>query len=77
MSRNNQVIRQWQLIHHLEAASQGATLEELVEGVPADYRKHPRTIRRDLEALEASGFPLLTEKVDGRGVVWRRDCGGE
>ena len=71
MPRNDQVIRQWHLIHHLEAASQGATLQELVDGVPADYRKHPRTIRRDLEALEASGFPLLTEKVDGRGVVWK------
>jgi predicted DNA-binding transcriptional regulator YafY len=27
-------------------------------------------VRRDLEALEAAGFPLLTERVEGR-VVWK------
>jgi predicted DNA-binding transcriptional regulator YafY len=45
-------------------------LQELAEVLPADYRKHLRTVRRDLEALEAAGFPLLTERVDGR-VVWK------
>jgi predicted DNA-binding transcriptional regulator YafY len=39
--------------------------------LPAEFTRHHRTIRRDLEALEAAGFPLLTEKVDGRGVVWK------
>jgi predicted DNA-binding transcriptional regulator YafY len=63
------MIRQWRLIQHLEGASRGATLQELAASLPADYTRHLRTIRRDLDALEASGFPLLTEKVDGRGVV--------
>ncbi|MBI5525976.1 MAG: WYL domain-containing protein [Deltaproteobacteria bacterium] len=44
---------------------QGATLEELTEALPDDYPKHPRTIRRDIEAIEEV-FPLQEEKVDGR-----------
>jgi hypothetical protein len=32
--------------------------------------KHIRTLRRDLEALETAGYPLLTERVDGQ-TRWR------
>lgn len=42
------------------------TLQELADRLPDDYPKHLRTIRRDLEALEAVGFPLVTERVDGQ-----------
>jgi predicted DNA-binding transcriptional regulator YafY len=69
MPRNDQVTRQWHLLRHLEA-SHGATLQELAAALPADFTRHQRTIRRDLEALEAAGFPLLTERVEGR-VVWK------
>ena len=71
MPRNDQVTRQWHLLRTLEASREGVTLQGLAEGLPADFSRHHRTIRRDLEALEAAGFPLLTEKVDGRGVVWK------
>jgi len=71
MPRNDQVTRQWHLLRTLEASREGVTLPGLAEGLPAEFSRHPRTIRRDLEALEAAGFPLLTEKVDGRGVVWK------
>jgi hypothetical protein len=71
MPRNDQVTRQWNLLRTLEASREGVTLPGLAEGLPAEFSRHPRTIRRDLEALEAAGFPLLTEKVDGRGVVWK------
>ena len=54
MSRNDQVTRQWFLLQRLES-SRGSTLQELAESLPEDYRSHPRTIRRDLEALD-SGF---------------------
>ncbi|MFQ5802010.1 MAG: helix-turn-helix transcriptional regulator [Candidatus Methylomirabilales bacterium] len=69
MSRNDQVIRQWHLLRQLEV-SRGVTLQELAAALPDDYPKHLRTIRRDLEALEAAGFPLVTERVDGR-TRWR------
>ncbi len=65
MSRNDQVTRQWYLLRRLES-SRGATLQELAETLPDDYPRHPRTVRRDLEALEAAGFPLVTERVDGQ-----------
>jgi hypothetical protein len=70
MPRNDQVTRQWHLLRHLEAAAHGATLQALADALPADFPKHLRTVRRDLEALEGAGFPLLTERVEGR-VVWK------
>ncbi|HEU4683281.1 MAG TPA: WYL domain-containing protein [Nitrospira sp.] len=69
MPRNDQVTRQWHLLRLLESA-RGVTLDEIVERLPADYPRHARTVRRDLEAIEAAGFPLLNERVDGR-VRWR------
>jgi predicted DNA-binding transcriptional regulator YafY len=45
--------------------SQGRSLQELVDNVPDDYPKNSRTVRRDLEALEAVGFPLILEKHNG------------
>jgi predicted DNA-binding transcriptional regulator YafY len=68
MSRNDQVTRQWLLLKKLESA-QGATLRELAASLPEDYARHPRTIRRDLEALEVR-FPLLTERVASQ-TRWR------
>jgi predicted DNA-binding transcriptional regulator YafY len=70
MPRNDQVTRQWHLIRHLEDATRGATLPELAAALPSELTRHHRTIRRDLEALEAAGFPLLTDRVEGR-VVWK------
>ncbi len=68
MSRNDQVTRQWFLIKALEKPG-GATLEELAQSLPEDYACHPRTIRRDLQALEAA-FPLYTDRVEGQ-VRWK------
>ena len=61
MPRHDQVTRQWYLLRKLES-SRGATLQELVDFLPDDYPKNPRTIRRDLEALESVGFLLVTEQ---------------
>ena len=69
MPRNDQLIRQWTLLQLLES-SRGFTLDEIVERLPSDYPKHGRTVRRDLEALEAAGFPLINERIEGR-VRWR------
>jgi len=68
MPRNDQLIRQWQLLRLLES-SRGVSLDEIVDRLPPDYARHPRTVRRDLEALEAT-FPLINERIEGR-VRWR------
>lgn len=65
MPRNDQVTRQWHLLRRLEG-SRGETLQELVDSLPDDFPKNSRTIRRDLEALEAVGFPLVTDQVNGQ-----------
>jgi hypothetical protein len=62
--RNDQITRQWHLLRRLES-SRGVTLPELVESVPNDYPKNARTVRRDLEALEAVGFSAVTERHNG------------
>ena len=51
MPGNDQVTRQWFLMQKLEQ-SQGATVQELATSIPEDLSRHPRTIRRDLEALK-------------------------
>jgi predicted DNA-binding transcriptional regulator YafY len=69
MSRNDQISRQWHLLRQLEG-SPGRSLQELVENVPDDFPKNERTVRRDLEALEAVGFPLVIERRNGQ-TRWR------
>lgn len=69
MPRNDQITRQWYLLRLLEG-TQGRTLADLVVNVPADYPKNSRTVRRDLEALEAVGFPLIVERRNGQ-ARWR------
>jgi len=64
MPRNDQITRQWYLLKLLDG-SQGRSLQDLAESVPDDYPKNSRTLRRDLEALEAVGFPLITERRNG------------
>ncbi|MPZ76619.1 MAG: transcriptional regulator, partial [Deltaproteobacteria bacterium] len=65
MPRNDQNTRQWHLLRRLEGSS-GATLSELMNSIPGDYPKNSRTIRRDLEALAAGGYPLVVDRVNGR-----------
>lgn len=69
MPRSDQITRQWYLLRRLEG-SRGATLRELVDTIPQDFPRNPRTIRRDLETLEAGGYPLVTEHVNGQ-TRWR------
>ncbi len=61
MPRNAEVIRQWTILRDLEA-SRRQTIDELA----ARTGVTTRTIRRDLEALQASGFPLFDELIDGK-----------
>lgn len=68
MPRNDQVTRQWLLLKVLERAG-GATIEDLAKSLPEDYACTPRTIRRDLQALEVR-FPLYKDYVEGQ-VRWK------
>ena len=60
--RGNQLARQWQLIQHLAKSRAGIGLDELAREL--DCVK--RTVYRDLDALMYAGFPVKSEKRDGR-----------
>jgi predicted DNA-binding transcriptional regulator YafY len=59
--RNAEVIRQWSILRDLES-SRRATIDDLAQRTGVTTR----TIRRDLEALQAAGFPLYDEVHDGK-----------
>lgn len=61
MPRNAEVIRQWSILRDLEA-SRRLTIDDLAKRTGVTTR----TIRRDLEALQTSGFPLFDEVIDGK-----------
>ncbi len=64
MARGDQLGRQWKLIQALTAYRTGKSAAELAQELGC----HPRTVYRDLEALQLAGFPLYTDKVDGRSL---------
>src|SRR5512132_4131448 len=59
--RNAEVIRQWTILRDLES-SRRATIDDLAERTGVSTR----TVRRDLEALQAAGFPLYDEVHEGK-----------
>jgi proteasome accessory factor B len=67
--RNQEVIRQWKVLHALESSRHGATSD----GLAGELDVTTRTIRRDLAALQEAGFPLYDERDDEGRVHWRID----
>ena len=69
MPRNSEVIRQWTILREIERSrGAGCTIDELA----ALCEVTTRTIRRDLQALEESGFPLYDDKTHDDGKTrWR------
>ena len=61
MARGDQLARQWVIFQHLMTSRYGKTVNDLA----ADLDCHPRTVYRDLDALQAGGFPIYNEKVNG------------
>lgn len=60
--RGDQLARQWQLIQRLANSRAGVGLDELAEELDCVRR----TVYRDLDALMYAGFPVTSEKRDGR-----------
>lgn len=60
--RGDQLARQWQLIQRLANSRAGAGLDELAEELGCVRR----TVYRDLDALMYAGFPVTSEKRDGK-----------
>ena len=64
MARGDQLARQWKIIQTLASSRMGKSAADLAEGLECGWR----TVYRDLEALQAAGFPLYSEKVDGKSI---------
>jgi len=62
MARGDQLGRQWRIIQTLLTSRQGKTVADLSQ----DLTCHSRTVYRDLEALQQAGFPLFTDRIEGR-----------
>jgi proteasome accessory factor B len=69
MPRNQEVIRQWKVLHAMESSRHGAAIDALARELDVTTR----TIRRDLAALQEAGFPLYDERDDDGRVRWRLD----
>ena len=64
MPRGDQIGRQWSIIQTLISSRMGKTAAELAE----ELECNPRTIYRDLEALQVAGFPIYTDRIKGRNL---------
>ena len=60
--RGDQLARQWQLIQRLARSRAGCHLGELAQELSCVRR----TLYRDLDALMYAGFPVVSERRNGR-----------
>lgn len=66
--RNNQVVRIYQVLSILDGSRQGLTAKEIHSKLADDgIAVEQRTVYRDLEALQAAGFPLEVKGIDDNG----------
>ncbi len=73
MARNEQLIRQHKLLQILERSRFGRTLNEMRDDLVEEMgltSLHTRSVRRDLEALQAAGFDIAATDHE-RGRIWR------
>jgi predicted DNA-binding transcriptional regulator YafY len=64
MARGDQLARQWKIVQTLIASRMGKSAADIAR----DLDCHPRTIYRDLDALQSAGFPVYTERIDGKSL---------
>ena len=73
VARNEQLIRQHKILQILERVRYGKTLEEIRDDLVDELglkSLHTRSVRRDLEALQAAGIDVDVHD-SGRGRVWK------
>ncbi|MCA9106380.1 MAG: WYL domain-containing protein [Planctomycetales bacterium] len=73
MARNEQLIRQHKILQVLERVRYGKTLEELRDDLVEELgltSLHTRSVRRDLEALQAAGIDVANHDSP-RGKIWK------
>lgn len=76
MARNEQLIRQHKILQILERYRFGRTLDEIRRELVEDLgltSLHARTVRRDIQALQAAGIHLNDQDAP-RGRVWKLDA---
>ena len=64
MARGDQLGRQWKIIQTLISSRRGKSAADLA----TELECHPRTVYRDLEALQVAGFPIYTERSEGKNL---------
>lgn len=73
MARNEQLIRQHKILQILERVRFGKTIKELSDDICDELGLtsiHQRTIKRDLDALQAAGIDVDCHETQ-RGKVWK------
>jgi predicted DNA-binding transcriptional regulator YafY len=73
MARNEQLIRQHKILQILERYRFGRTLDEIRDELVDELgllSLHTRSVRRDLEALQAAGIDVASHSIQ-RGKVWK------
>jgi predicted DNA-binding transcriptional regulator YafY len=64
MSRGDQLARQWKIIQSMLSSQAGKTAAELA----GELESNLRTVYRDLESLQTAGFPIYTQRADGKNL---------
>ena len=62
MARGDQLSRQWKIVQLMLASRRGKSVAQISDALGC----HPRSVYRDIEALQAAGFPLYTEVEAGK-----------
>jgi predicted DNA-binding transcriptional regulator YafY len=77
MARNEQLIRQHKILQILERFRWGRTIEQIREDLVQELglgTLHVRSVRRDLEALQAAGLDVAVHNT-ARGKIWKMGPG--